>query len=183
MALPTVAVCARAQDAERREIVGRARAGHAAARIENPPGEPPFVRLQRPALAALQVDEGECRLLGLRHGGEPADPAEIGKRRPVAGEEQVVAVVDIEIDDGIVVGAAAAAGEFRRLVNGDGAARLRKLDGGGETGKAGADDVDDARHQAIPWRRTAPSTWSLLVLTRARGAAKPRARRSARIFR
>ena len=56
----------------------------------------------------------------------------------------------VEVDDGIVIGAAASAGEFRRLVDHDAPPVAGQLDRGGKAGKPGADDVDVAGHQAIP---------------------------------
>ena len=62
----------------------------------------------------------------------------------------MVAVVDVDVDDGIVVGAAAPAGELRRLVDHDALPAAGQLDRGGKAGKPGADDVHGARHQTIP---------------------------------
>ncbi len=95
----------------------------------------------------------------------------------------MVAVVDLEIDDGIIVGAAAASREFCRLVDRDTPTGVGEFHGRGEAGEPRADDVNGSRHQAIPWRSTATRTRSLFVFTRVRGGAKPRARRSDNIWR
>ena len=93
----------------------------------------------------------------------------------------MVAVIDLHVDDGIVIGAAASAGEFRRLVDHHALTFGGQLDGGGKAGETGADDVDRAGHQPIPWRISAPTRRSLLVFTGVRGGAQPRARRRVRI--
>ena len=50
----------------------------------------------------------------------------------------------------VVVGAAAAAGELRRLVQDDALAAPGKLDRRRKAGQPGADDMHRTAHQAIP---------------------------------
>ena len=61
----------------------------------------------------------------------------------------MIAVVDGEIGGGVEIGAAAAAGLLRRLVDVHAVTGVRQPDGGGETGNAGADDVSGFLHQMI----------------------------------
>ena len=78
-----------------------------------------------------------------------ADRACIGERRAIARQQQVIAIIDRHADAVVVVGAAAAARDSGRLMHDNGMAARRELDRGGQAGKAGAYDVDRARHQAI----------------------------------
>ena len=75
-----------------------------------------------------------------------ADAVQIIQRRAIARKQEMVAVVDRHADRSIVIGAAAAAGECGRLVHGDGSAARRQPHGGGQAGKAGADNVDRSAH-------------------------------------
>ena len=75
-----------------------------------------------------------------------ADVAQICQRGVVARQQKMIAVVDGHADRGIVIGAAAAARKGRGLVHDDATAALRQLQHGGQTGKAGADDVDGSIH-------------------------------------
>ncbi len=59
----------------------------------------------------------------------------------------MIAVVDGHADRGVVIGAAAAAGERGRLVHDHVVAARGKLERGRQAGKAGADDVDGAAHR------------------------------------
>ena len=74
-----------------------------------------------------------------------ADAAQECQRRIIAGQQQMVAVVDLHSERRIEIGAAAAAGVGRGLVDDDLARHQSdQPQGGGEAGKAGADDMDAA---------------------------------------
>ena len=77
-----------------------------------------------------------------------ADVAQIIERGVIARQQEVIAVVDRHAERGIVIGAAAAAGERRGLVHDDAVAARGQLQRGGQSGKAGADDVDGSVHRA-----------------------------------
>ena len=140
-----------AQDGERGEVVARARARHAAARVEHPPGDAALAQAKRPALAGGEIGERESGLARLpRQSVAGADAGEVIERRPIAGQEEVVAVVDDEVERRIVIGAAAPAGGARRLVHDDGSPLVRQPDRGAKAREPGADDVDGAGHQISP---------------------------------
>ena len=71
-----------------------------------------------------------------------ADAAQIVERRAIAGQQQVIAVVDRHAERSIVIGPAAAAGEGGRLVHDHASAARGKPQRRGQAGKAGADDVN-----------------------------------------
>ena len=65
----------------------------------------------------------------------------------IARQQQMIAVVDGEIGRGVEIGAAAAAGLLRRLVDVHLAAGIAQPHGRGKAGNSGADDVDGFWHQ------------------------------------
>ena len=79
-----------------------------------------------------------------------ADAGEVIERRPIAGQEEVVAVVDDEVERRIVIGPAAPAGGARRLVHDDGSPLVRQPDRGAEARQPRADHMDGAGHQISP---------------------------------
>ena len=100
-----------AQQPRQRQIIEHAGAGHAPLGVENPQRQTAVVEAQRPALAARQIDERE---FGMGRADQPvrgADVAQISERGVVARQQEVIAVVDRHADRGVVIGAAAAAGE------------------------------------------------------------------------
>src|SRR5262249_13897498 len=111
-----------------------------------------------------------------------SDRAEIVARRAVAGEEQMIAVVDRHPDAGIVVRAAASAGEARRLVNDHAGAGLRQPQGRGQAGKSGADDVDRPQHQTSASRNRIQASRPRETWTGSRGSVHPRSTRSLRMW-
>ena len=109
---------ARISMAERREIFADRRSRRAPSPIEQPPGHAPFVGPQPPALAAPHVGEIEDGgSQGRPDSSTRADPTEIVERRVVAGQQQMIAVVDDEAEGLVEVGSAAPAGGARRLVH------------------------------------------------------------------
>ncbi len=65
----------------------------------------------------------------------------------IAGQQQMIAVVDGHADRRIVVGTAAAPGERRGLVHDHTIAARGQFERGRKAGKTGADDVDRTGHQ------------------------------------
>ena len=114
---------------------------------------------------------------------ERADGAQIGQRRLVAREEEMVAVVDPAAELLIRIGAAAAAGRVGRLVEDDVATRLRQAHRGREPGEAGADHVGPGLrcHQSRPCRTASQSLEAVGTRTRRAGSRHASAiRRSSR---
>ena len=71
-----------------------------------------------------------------------ADVAQIVERGVIARQQKMIAVVDGHAERGVVIGTAAAAGERGCFVHNHALAARRQLKRGGQSGKAGADDVD-----------------------------------------
>src|SRR5215472_5706315 len=111
-----------------------------------------------------------------------ADVAQISERDAIAGEQQVIAVVDLHAERGIVVGTAAAAGKGRGFVYDDALAVPGKLERSGQASKSGADDVDGSQHQRR-LQSTRKSNFARDRRTRRRGGAKPRASSASRMAR
>ena len=112
------------------------------------------------------------------------DLRHIGHGGIVAGDHQVIAVVDPAAELGIDVGAAAAAGILRRLVQPHMRALLGEADRRGQPGEAGADHMDPAPLHGAgsahrkPYRKASQSFCHLGSEMRANGS-----RQSARIRR
>ena len=100
----------------------------------------------------------------------------------IAGQQKMIAVVDRHADRGVVIGAAAAAGEGGRLMDHDGAALRGEPHGRGKAGEAGADNVCRSSHHTR-LRNTIRRIFDLGKRTGARGGAKPRAISRCRISR
>ena len=94
----------------------------------------------------------------------------------------MIAVVDRHADRGVVVGAAAAAGESRGFMHYDAIAPRGERGGGGQAGETGADNMDGASHH-----RRLRSTMSKILArgrrTGARGGVKLRAINRSRMTR
>ena len=71
-----------------------------------------------------------------------ADVVEISQHRFIAGQHQMIAVVDHHVDRGIMVGAAAAAGLVGGLMQRHIHARSAQPCRRGEAGHTGANDMD-----------------------------------------
>ena len=130
------------------QIVAHAGVRHAAAVVEDPPREKAVAEPQGPALPAGEIDEMKVGFVRPAHAVRRADQRQIGEGAAVARQDDVVAVVDLHVEHGVDVGAAAAAGLRARLVQHHALARLRQPRGGGKSGETGADDVDGARRHA-----------------------------------
>ena len=164
----------RPQKPRQRQIVEHAGSRHPPLGIEDPEWNRTVVEAQRPMGAAREIGEGEFRA---RRADQPrfgADAAQISERGVIAGQQQMVAVVDRHADRRIVIRTAAAAGEGGRLVHHDGAALRREPHRGGKAGEAGADDVSCSAHHTR-LRKTMRMSFAFGSFTGARGGTKPRA--------
>ena len=171
--------CARPGEAQARqsEVVAQAGVRHAAG--GQPPGQAAIVRLHRPMLAGGAVEEREERTARPMHAVLGADRAQEAHRGVVAGQQQVVAVVDPHAERAVEIRAAASAGGGARLVEGDGAAGLGRGHGGGQARQPGADDVDVAH--STPYRNAIHSLRHFGTRTGCCSRVQPRASRRSRI--
>ncbi len=99
-----------------------------------------------------EIDEREFRF------GRPdepiggPDPGEVGECRKIAGQHEVIAVVDLDPERAVDIGAAAPAGLAGRLVHDDLGAGIADAQRRREPGQPGADDVDAGRGHYSAWR-------------------------------
>ncbi len=93
----------------------------------------------------------------------------------IAGQHQMIAVVDLKAGCLIVIGAAATAGLGGRLVHDNPDAGSGQADCGGKSGKSGADNVNSSRHQTNAYFATIHNRRRRLMRARVRGAVQPRA--------
>ena len=164
----------RPQKPRQRQIVEHAGSRHPPLGIEDPEWNRPVVEAQRPTRTACEIGEGKLgarRTNQLRFG---ADAAQIPERGVIAGQQQMVAVVDRHADRCIVIRTAAAAREGGRFVHHDGAALRCEPHRGGKAGEAGADDVSCSAHHTR-LRKTMRRSFAFGSFTGARGGTKPRA--------
>ena len=132
MASPTSLLGACPDQRHQCQIVAQAGVGDAARLVEHPERQPAVAEIELPALAGREIDERKLRALRPDQPRLGADRARIGQRMAVARQQQMIAVVDGEIGRGVEIGAAAAAGLLRGLVDVHAgnwhspAARLRK---------------------------------------------------------
>ena len=129
------------------EIVDQAGVGDAALFVEHPGRQPGGAEIECPTLAGRKIDEGKLRALGPDQARLGADRPGIVDRVAVARQQQMVAVIDREIGRGIEIGAAAAAGLLRRLVDMHAVIGIGEPDGRREAGNAGADNMYGFLHQ------------------------------------
>ena len=140
----------RPQETQDAEVVEHAGARHAASGIENPPAHASGVRPQAPALARRQIDEGKLGVLRPAQAMFGADQFEERQRRMVAGQQEMIAVIDDHADGVIVEGAAAAARLRRGLVHHDICTGVGEPNRSGEAGDTCADHMGDgAAHQIM----------------------------------
>ncbi len=163
---------------QRFEIIARSGPRDPPRRAQHPPRDNALSGSHRPPLTGRDIDERDRRLGGPLERIERPDALDIGRRRLVAREEQVIAVVDANAQFGIDKGAAASAGLLTRLVEDDRVALIGQRDGGCQTGETGPDDVHAARRRGdgdhtSPWRRTSHSFCPFDRLTRRAGSRHP----------
>ena len=120
------------QQAGNLQVISRAAARQATARIENPPGEAPLVEPQAPTLAALEVGEVEGGAIGTAEARLRSDGSQVMQRRMIAGEQKMVAVIDLAIQRRFVIGAAATAGMVRGLMQDHIAPAVQQAEASGE---------------------------------------------------
>ena len=109
----------RPHEPRQRQIIERARSGHAPRGIENPEREAAVIKAQRPAFAARQIGK---RKLGRRRTDQTMlgpDAAQIVERSMIARQKKMIAVVDRHADGRVVIRAATAAGKGRGLMDDD----------------------------------------------------------------
>lgn len=108
----------RAQQLAKGEVARRPGAGHAAGGAEDPPGQGTVIRPQPPGVPVAQVGEGE---IGRFRPGQPVlrpDGGEIAGHGFIAGQDEMVAVVDHQAELAVAIGAATPPGlrgRFRQL--------------------------------------------------------------------
>src|SRR5204863_4469146 len=109
-----------------------------------------------------------------REGVDGADPLDKSQGGRVAGEQQMIAVIDAAAEFGIEKRPAAAAGMLAGFVERDAMSVGDQRHGGGETGDSGADDMHPARRtHTRPWRNTSRSLCSFDSETRLLGSRQP----------
>ena len=157
------------------------RAGNAAAGAQHPPWQATLVREQLPALRAGEVDEIEGNFIRAGKLVLRPDEPEIGQGLSIAGQQQMIAVVDHRVQACVVVGPAAAAGFARRLMKDDFAVAICQPHGRRKACNPRADDMHGHRNR--PARSRIPTRCSLPMRTRSRGGSQPRRARRSRIVR
>src|ERR1043166_113168 len=125
-------------------------------------------------LIGSHIRERELRVLRPEEVLAGSDCLQIVVYRPIAGQNQMIAIVDYAFERWIVVGTAASARGSRRLDDLDALASGRQHHGGGKPGEAGADNIHPAPcHPAKPWRSTVSRSRPRPNRTRVRGGAQP----------
>jgi hypothetical protein len=127
---------------EQSEIVAEARPRHATVGMKDPPGHRAVVGPQCPPIAELEIEEVELGPVGPAHASFRADVAQVAIDRHVAGQDEMVAVVDRHVEQAVVIGAAPAAGVPCRLGEDDALAAARHGDRRRQAGQPAADDVN-----------------------------------------
>ena len=171
------------QEPDEGSIVGRRRPRHPALPVEHPPGEPPGIDAQRPAITARDVRESEIGRSGTGESAGGADGIEIGQRGAIAGEQEMIAVVDHDAQCRVMIRPATSSGLAGALVHDDPPPALGETHRRSEAGQTGADDVDRSRHQTKALRRMIHDSRTRGRRIGRRGGDHPRATRRARISR
>ena len=127
-----------------------ARAGDPTRRVEYPPRYEPGVSPDRPALAGREIDEGETRRRRPAKARTRADEVEVRKGANIAGQHEMVAVVDLHAEGGIEIRAATPARLVGRLMKRDRQTARGQPHGGGQSRQTRADDMDLTRRQTRP---------------------------------
>ena len=126
-----------------------------------------------PALAALEVREVEHSCAGIVQRPARPDAVEIVERLVIAGQQQVVAVVDDETERRIEIGPTTASRERRSLMHDDPHAPLDKAHSGAQAGDARADDMDARRQSQDAISQKSAKQAQPARLDPGRGGAKP----------
>src|SRR5664279_4630768 len=104
------------QQAQNGQIIARTRSRHAAIAVEYPPRDAAIIGAQGPALMGRETDKGKTRGRRADQTIAGADRIEVAERRPVTGQQEMVAVIDRNSEDGVKIRAAAPARLVSRLV-------------------------------------------------------------------
>ncbi len=181
MTSPTVLPARRPQQPGQREIIERACARRAARGSKIHQGRRPSLSrsVQRSPLARSTKAKFAPARGPISRSAAPM-LAQIIERGAIAGQHQMIAVVDRHAERGVVIGAAAPAGLRRPRARRRCRARPAS-DRGGKPGQAGADNVDGAAHrkQALQNRLRSTINSSLRCGSRTGGAAAQSRARSA----
>src|SRR5262249_50076413 len=124
-----------------REIICGARTGHTSVPAKYPPRNRTIVGTKNPAFLASHVHESELGALRSEQTLTGPDCVQIVLYRPIARQDQMIAIVDHAFERRIVIRAAAPASRSRRLDDLDPAAPLSQRNGGGKPGETGANNV------------------------------------------
>ena len=175
MTSPTGASDVDPQQPHQPQIVADARAGHAAALVENPPRQAVVDPQASSARSTARSTNGNSAAAGPDKARGAADRFRKVQHRVIARQHQMIAVVDRHADGAVEIRPAAAARIGGGLVHDDLGLRRRQLDRRCKAREACADNVDCARHQMIAYCTAIQDSRSRLTLTRVRGGAQPRA--------
>ena len=136
-------------------------------------GSRPVVRdASSSACPVARSTNGNCAPFGPTKPASVPIDARIGQRVVVAGQQQMIAVVDREIGRAVEIGTAAPAGLLRGLVHANLIAGIGQPHGRRKAGNSGADDMNGLLHQMNAYRRRMAMRAILLSRTGARGACE-----------
>ena len=107
-------------------------------RHQHPPRNGAFIGRDGPACAAPHIHEIEACGFGSHELVDRSDGAQVIMRRMIAGEHQMIAVVDRLVEHGIEIGAAAPARLHAAFDQADFRAATRQRNGGREAGQSPA---------------------------------------------
>src|SRR5438105_11240651 len=120
---------------------------------QRPPRKRPLIGRERPTLVCSEIDEVEAGLRGSGEGVLCADGAQVRHDGVIAGQHEMIAVVDDLAERRIEVGAATSTGLWRAFVERHTGTFARQRTGGGKPGETRADDMKHAiLHPPSPWR-------------------------------
>ena len=128
------------------KIVGQFGARHAAR--QNPPGDAAWAGGDSPALAAADIDEGKHRPPRSAQRVACADGGQILHHRVIAGEQQMIAVIQPHAECLVEIRSAPPTRRRSRLIERGANAGLGEADSRRQPGHARADDVDVPQNHA-----------------------------------
>lgn len=171
-----------------RQIVTEARARHAAPCSQDPPGNGPVIGAQGPGPTRRDVKERKLCPRRSAHPVRRADGAEVAADGRIAGQDEVIAVVDLHVEHAVMVGAATSSRLSGGIRKHDRHAAARQGHGRRQSGQSCSDDVDARPHDRpvhpkTLQRATSHSNRALPMRTRRRGATQPSTSISCRMVR
>ena len=166
------------QQRRQHQVVGRARSEHAPPRRQHPPGQRAVVGPEGPRRAVVEIVKGWSAISQALEFISRINGREVVINVGVSRHDEMVAVVDGHVENGIVVRSAPPAGLHRPFDECDRYALLGQANRGCEAGEPGSDHIGAAdrlapRHRARPRLSMIQASVSLSSLTRVRGAAQP----------